>query len=52
MDGVLFLFWCFVGFPPFGQGNLFRVEGVLCGKEKEGGVAIGTVMLVLGYLEG
>ncbi|RVX20320.1 putative ribonuclease H protein [Vitis vinifera] len=39
-------------FPPFGQGNPCRVEGVLCGKEKEGGVAIGTVMLVLGYLEG
>ena len=52
MDGVPFLFWRFVGFPPFSQGNPFRVEGVFCGKEKEGGVAIGTVMLVLGYLEG
>ena len=52
MDGVPFLFWSFVGFSSFGQGNPFRMEGLFCGKEKEGDMAIGTVMLVLGYMEG
>ena len=52
MDVVPFFFWSFVGFSFFGQGNPFRMEGLFCGKEEEGGVAIGTVMLVLGYMEG
>ncbi|RVW76992.1 hypothetical protein CK203_036864 [Vitis vinifera] len=34
------------------RGNPFRMEGLFCGKEEEGGVAIGTIMLVLGYVEG
>ncbi|RVX04483.1 putative ribonuclease H protein [Vitis vinifera] len=29
-----------------------RLERLLCGQEEKGGVAFGTVMLVLGYLEG
>ena len=51
MDGVPFLFWCFVGFSPFGQGNPFRMEGLFCGKEEEGGMAR-TIMFVLSHLEG
>ena len=52
MDVVPFFFWSFVGFSSFGQGNPFRLEGLFCRKEEEGGVAIGTVMFVLGYMEG
>ena len=36
----------------FGKGNPFRLESLFCGQEEEGGVATGTVMLVLDYLEG
>ena len=52
MDVVPFFFWSFVGFSPFGQGNPFKMEGLFCGKEEESGVATGTVILVLGHLEG
>ena len=52
MDVVPFFFWSILGFPFFGKGNPFRMEGLFCGQEEEGGMAIGTVMLVLGHLEG
>ena len=52
MDVVPLFFWCFLGLSLFGKGNPFRMEGLFCGQEEEGGMAIGTVMLVLGHLEG
>ena len=52
MDVALLFFWSFLGFFIFGKGNPFRLERLFCGQEEEGGVATGTVMLVLGYLEG
>ena len=36
----------------FGKGNPFRVEGLFRGYEEKEGVASGTIMLVLGHLEG
>ena len=52
MDVAPFFFWSFLGFSSFGEGNPLRMKGLFCGKEEEGGVAIGTVMFVLGYMEG
>ena len=46
------IFWSFLGLSAFGKGNPVRLERLFCGQEEEGGVAIGTFMLVLGYLEG
>ena len=50
------LFLSFFGvswvFPYSIKGNPFRIKGLFCGQEEEGGVATGTVMLVLGHLEG
>ena len=40
------------GFSTFGEGNSYRLERLFYGQEEEGGVTTGTVMLVLGYLEG
>ncbi|RVX06569.1 hypothetical protein CK203_029507 [Vitis vinifera] len=34
------------------RGNPCMLEGLFCGKEEEGGMAAGTVMLVVGHLEG
>ena len=49
---LLLFFWSFLGLSAFGKGNPFRLERLFCGREEEGGMATGTVMLVLGYLEG
>ena len=49
---LLYFFWSFLGFSAFGKGNSHRLERLFCGQEEEGDMANGTVMLVLGYLEG
>ncbi|RVW51019.1 Prolyl endopeptidase [Vitis vinifera] len=41
----------FLGLSLFGKGNPFRMEGLFCGQEEEGGITTGTVMLyVLLYI--
>ena len=52
MDVVPLFFWSFLGLSLFGKGNPFRMEELFCGQEEEGGITTGTVMLVLGHLEG
>ena len=52
MDVAPFFFWSFLGFSSFGEGNLLGWRGSFVGKKRKAGVAIGTVMFVLGYMEG
>ena len=52
MDVAPFFFWSILGFSLFNKGNPCMLEGLFCGKEEEGGMAAGTVMLVVGHLEG
>ncbi|RVW79010.1 Transposon TX1 uncharacterized 149 kDa protein [Vitis vinifera] len=47
VDFVPLFRWSFLGFFAFGEGNSHRLERLLCGQEKEGGMAFGAVMLVL-----